>query len=287
MCRLYAKVATHVSSAADDLIHARNSLLCQSECDSLNRKHGDGWGVASYRNGKVSLVRKVDSAFKDDSYKEVIEKIHSKCIVGHVRLASKGKVSVENCHPFVYGQWTFAHNGTLTALDKLRDSLLDEIPKKLQKQIQGETDSELIFYWLIGRLIKGDAIEGDRCKSLKRMQRILGESIAILNHRNSEAVRGTEKAKAAKLTVLLTNGRVLVGAALGNPLHWILLKEKSKSKSVRQSLALASEPIGGLDWNEVPDGSSLSVSTSSKIVVSPLPSALSRLKITVGGSGSC
>jgi predicted glutamine amidotransferase len=270
MCRLYAKVATHVSSAADDLIHARNSLLCQSQCDSLKRVHGDGWGVASYRNGEVSLIRKVDSAFKDESYKEAIEAIQSKCIVGHVRLASKGKVSVANCHPFVFGQWTFAHNGTLTALDKLRDSLQDEIPKKLQKQIQGETDSELIFYWLLSRLIDGDAIDGGRCKSLKRMQRLLGDSIATLNRRNSEALRGTDKSKPAKLTVLLTNGRVLAGTALGNPLHWTLLKDKTKSKSLRQSLAIASEPIGGLDWNEVPDGSSFSISTSSKIVVLPL-----------------
>jgi hypothetical protein len=45
-----------------------------------------------------------------------------KAVIGHNRAATMGKVTVENAHPFTYGDVTGAHNGTLRVWNDLEDS---------------------------------------------------------------------------------------------------------------------------------------------------------------------
>jgi glutamine amidotransferase len=73
--------------------------------------------------------------------------IHSRNVIAHIRKATQGVVSLENCHPFqreLWGRyWIFAHNGDLKDFD----------PGPLDVyQPVGNTDSELAFCAIMTRL---------------------------------------------------------------------------------------------------------------------------------------
>jgi len=73
--------------------------------------------------------------------------IKSLIVVSHIRRANRGRVCLENTHPFsreLWGRhWVFAHNGQLRGVKRL--------PLGCYRPI-GTTDSEHAFCWLLGRV---------------------------------------------------------------------------------------------------------------------------------------
>jgi predicted glutamine amidotransferase len=298
VCRMFAVRASHVVDAIVDLMSAKYSLCRQSRCDLsidreisvryhlceapegpvpgkwyrtlisrttlTNRDHSDGWGISCYQRGGVHWARQSKPAYGDVRFEEMIRRCRGKTIVAHVRRASRGIVKIENCHPFVTGHWTFVHNGTLTALDALRETLTDEIGEPLRSQIMGETDSELIFYWLMQRLIDGHAIRGDHCVSLKRTRSIFAGGVKLLDQRNSLVQSATESPGVARLNFILTNGSMLIGSRLRNSLYVLHEDLTHPTGPPRRSIAVASEPTDGRKWKEVPDGSVYTISSGLK-----------------------
>ena len=153
-----------------------------------------------------------------------------------------GDTKLANTHPFAFGLWTFTHNGIFTALDALRDGMLRKIPARLRDNTQGQTDSELMFYWLLRRLEIDKAIEGNRCLSLNKMREILATEILELDRRNlaAEAMRRSDEQ--AKLNVFLTNGSVFVGTRFRNTLFMLEHQAARPTGKPLQSIAVASEP---------------------------------------------
>lgn len=112
--------------------------------------HSDGWGVAFFE-GK-GLRHFVDhQAACDSPIADLIRHypIKSRQVIAHIRKATQGEVSLENCHPFVrelWGRyWVFAHNGNL-----------DNYAPRLHAGFHpvGSTDSERAFCWLMQELAK-------------------------------------------------------------------------------------------------------------------------------------
>jgi glutamine amidotransferase len=112
--------------------------------------HSDGWGVAFFE-GK-GLRHFVDhQAACDSPIADLIRHypIKSRQVIAHIRKATQGEVSLENCHPFVrelWGRyWVFAHNGNL-----------DNYVPRLHAGFHpvGSTDSEKAFCWLMQDLAK-------------------------------------------------------------------------------------------------------------------------------------
>jgi glutamine amidotransferase len=273
MCRLYAMLSLHSTSSTNDLLDSQNSLLCQSQCDTMNRKHPDGWGVVTYPSRAVSRVRSSEPAFMDEEFAVACRRAKSRCVVAHVRLASKGNRRTENSHPFIFKNWSFAHNGTIYAIESLRPSLVEELPKTLQRQILGETDSEVLFFWLLHRMRRAKAIINHRCVSLPRMLTILADCLVEIANRDSIAQPSREQSKATKLTVVLTNGRVMVASSLGHSLFWLQRQEQTKSKGKHQSIVLASERLTNEGWNELDNASVIGVSSSGKVLKQAFPNA--------------
>lgn len=75
-----------------------------------------------------------------------IQRIESKTVVGHVRLASEGAVNMENTHPFISTRrkrhYAFAHNGTVRQVKHYSITVAPE----------GDTDSEHAFQLLLDRV---------------------------------------------------------------------------------------------------------------------------------------
>jgi glutamine amidotransferase len=110
--------------------------------------HRDGWGIAFYEGRGCRLFHDPEAS-ADSEIARLVQRlpIKSRTVLSHIRLANRGRVCLENTHPFVrelWGQpWTFAHNGQLRGIKRRR--LVRYAPV-------GTTDSEHAFCWLLDRV---------------------------------------------------------------------------------------------------------------------------------------
>jgi len=110
--------------------------------------HRDGWGIAFYE-GRGSRVFHDPLASADSEIARLIRNysIKSCMVVSHIRQANRGRVCLENTHPFVrelWGRsWVFAHNGQLRGIKKY--------PLRHYRPI-GTTDSEHAFCLILDRI---------------------------------------------------------------------------------------------------------------------------------------
>lgn len=113
--------------------------------------HSDGWGIAFFESegnlpGKAArhFVDKESAATSPIAKMLKSYPIKSHNVVAHVRKATVGAVTLENCHPFtreLWGRyWVFAHNGDLKEFQPPLHGSFKPV---------GSTDSELAFCWLL------------------------------------------------------------------------------------------------------------------------------------------
>lgn len=112
-------------------------------------EHRDGWGLASFDPSGAGLhIYREDmpAAFSPIAAQLAELDLKSLYSIAHIRKATQGVVSLENCHPFHRQwrgeDWVFAHNGDL----KL------ELPCGEPYRPVGNTDSESAFCWLLNVL---------------------------------------------------------------------------------------------------------------------------------------
>lgn len=278
MCRLYSLSANEPTKVECTLVYAQNALLRQSRADLRGKDHSDGWGIACYRGGVPQVERRATAAHGDIHFSTTAERVYSTKVVAHVRRATVGQPSLENTHPFTHGPWTFAHNGTLRGMDRLEEQLLRETPEKLRLLRAGSTDSELIFYWLLGRMQARGQSSGEACAELEGLADAVGDGVAALARR-ADAVDGE---RPSRLNLMLTDGRVLVASRWNNSLFFV------RRRGVRdceicgiphvvhdeavdyRAVVLASEPISSEVWEEVPEGTIVVVGGDLDPVVRPV-----------------
>ena len=117
--------------------------------------HKDGWGVTFY-DGKGCRTFKEAKACADCKIAGLVQSysIKSQIVISHIRRANRGKVGLENTHPFIrelWGKyWTFAHNGQIKGIKKQLKKLKES--HGLRFQPVGTTDSEAAFCYLLNRL---------------------------------------------------------------------------------------------------------------------------------------
>ena len=110
--------------------------------------HRDGWGIAFYeRKGYRAFHDSTASA--ESEIARLIQRypIKSHVVICHIRRANRGRLALENTHPFcreLWGRyWSFAHNGQLKGIKKR--------PLHYYRPV-GTTDSEHAFCWLLDAL---------------------------------------------------------------------------------------------------------------------------------------
>ncbi len=110
--------------------------------------HRDGFGIAFFEGRGVKLFLDSKPTIESSIAQHIKENpIHSLNVIAHIRKATKGKIALENCHPFIremWGRyWIFAHNGNL-------ESFEPTLP--LHYHAVGDTDSELAFCHMLDYL---------------------------------------------------------------------------------------------------------------------------------------
>lgn len=113
-------------------------------------EHKDGWGIAFFEGNGVRHFVDHQAAVASP-IAELIRRypIKSKNVIAHIRKATQGVVTLENCHPFVrecWGRyWVFAHNGDLKNFAPRLDGAYRPV---------GRTDSELAFCYFLQEMRK-------------------------------------------------------------------------------------------------------------------------------------
>ena len=152
MCRILGCVSAEPISIEHELLHAENPLIEQSE------EHDSGWGMAVYRQAdseQPELVRFPEAAYGDGEFHRATS-TRGRIFNAHLRRATLGGLTLVNTHPFVLGEYSFSHNGTVIRYPKLIE------PGVLRPQ--GETDSEHLFNWLMCHYDSGNP-----CASLRKL----------------------------------------------------------------------------------------------------------------------
>jgi predicted glutamine amidotransferase len=131
-------VSRERTSLRHELLDAERPLLRSGDVND------SGWGMAVYPNGdgdEPRCARFPEAAEASDEFSSAAEK--QGCIVmAHVRKATVGGLTEENTHPFCLGEYSFCHNGTIGASDRLLGLPDGAGPA-------GQTDSERLFHRLL------------------------------------------------------------------------------------------------------------------------------------------
>jgi glutamine amidotransferase len=104
------------------------------------------------------VYRSVAPAWGDANLRELAAHVESRLFLAHVRAAIGSPVQQTNCHPFRQGDWLFVHNGYLAEFHLLRRELMLAIDPELFGDVQGSTDSEVVFNLALTFGLKDDPI---------------------------------------------------------------------------------------------------------------------------------
>lgn len=141
MCRLLGYVHDEPVSV-EDLLGPEGL----EDFTALTRVHGDGWGMAWRSDGRTHRLGSPESADADATYADAVRRPLAKAGIVHLRWATGGlPVVPENTHPFVDGDYAFAHNGHVSPIDELEALLTEESRARLV----GTTDSERYFRFVL------------------------------------------------------------------------------------------------------------------------------------------
>ncbi|MGZ4480470.1 MAG: class II glutamine amidotransferase [Nocardioidaceae bacterium] len=158
MCRWLAYSGSAVPM--EDLLYKpQHSLVVQSLHSQLGAEetNGDGFGVGWYGEPETPAVfRSIEPAWNDRNLRELAGHISSRTVFAHIRASSGSPVQQTNCHPFRHGRWLWMHNGLLAGFKEMKRDLVLAVDPELFPEIEGSTDSELLFYLALSRGLEQD-----------------------------------------------------------------------------------------------------------------------------------
>lgn len=276
MCRLFGFRSVIYSQVHQSLVAADNALETQSH------RHPHGWGVAYYVAGSPHLIKSDRSALNDAIFKKVSGIVSSQTVLAHVRKATLGKVDILNTHPFQYGQWVFAHNGNVKNFNECRDKIIAGISPHFKRFILGETDSELLFFFILSSMAKKhQLLDSDYPLHLafEAIKEAIGELASIVGPINFDN-KGAETE--TYLTFILTNGALMVAHGGGKDLYYSTYKRQCNERDSCPSfspeceaptktgfvnhLIFASEPLQGENvWERIKDGELIGVDAGMRL----------------------
>jgi glutamine amidotransferase len=148
MCRWLAYSGSPV--LMEELLYRpKNSLIVQSLHSQLGAEttNGDGFGVGWYgTHDTPGVFHSTEPAWNDRNLRDLAAHIESPRVLAHIRASSGSPVQQTNCHPFRQGRWLWMHNGFVGGFAAVKRDLVLEVDPARFPEIQGSTDSELLFF---------------------------------------------------------------------------------------------------------------------------------------------
>jgi glutamine amidotransferase len=141
------------------LMRPDHSLIDQSRRarQNVETTNGDGFGVGWYGLGETpGVYRDTHPAWNDANFHHLAEHIRSGLFLSHVRAATGTPVQNTNCHPFMFENWLFQHNGSVPEFRKLKRQMMFDVDPELFPYIEGSTDSEMLFFLALSFGLRDD-----------------------------------------------------------------------------------------------------------------------------------
>lgn len=194
MCRLFGYVSDRPTAVVDEL-----GADAFREFTALTRVHGDGWGMAWHdEDGSTRTARSPASADEDPEYGRLAARPLGAAGFVHLRWATGGlDVNPRNTHPFVDGDYAFAHNGHVAPIERLEGMLMPEQRAKLE----GTTDSERYFRFVMQCIEQSGDEAAGVTMALRRLMREFPDSslnALLLTPENLCAVHVNSRADSPK-----------------------------------------------------------------------------------------
>ncbi len=259
MCRWIAYVGPAIPMSLP-LVDAQNSLLVQSRnaTESEEPTNGDGFGVGWYSShlGTPGIYHDVRPAWNDENFRSLASHIRSHMFLAHVRAATGTAIQRSNCHPFRHGKWLFQHNGLIPEFHRLRRDLMLSISEELFNDIQGSTDSEVLFYLALSLGLENDP--GDAlARTVGKVEELLTQKRIDGGFHFSVAVANGDSLYAARYASEGEPRSLYYATELG------VLQDVDPAFSAipEGSVVVVSEPLAPvLQWNRVHPGTLLTAS---------------------------
>ena len=276
MCRFVAYIGKPI--LADELItKPNNSLMNQSHhaLESEMTVNGDGFGIGWYNTlirKEPALFRSIRPAWNDENLKYNASMIKTHCLLAHVRAATHGGVSIENCHPYQYKEFLMMQNGGIKNFLKIKRKLINRLDEDIFQWVYGDSDTQYALALFL--TIVKEHKKNDTPLSLEELILCLSQTFAEIE----------EMKKAADLfcpslyNLVLTNGKAMIATRYSTQPevesrslhitsrvtsyidHKGFLKFK-KSEAEDRSILISSEILSRENtyWKEVPENHSVTI----------------------------
>lgn len=264
MCRLLAYQGPPLV-VSDLLYRPDHSLINQSynAREIEEPLNGDGFGLGWYAppiSEEPAVFVSVSPAWNNRNLRYMAPKLVSPTLFAHVRAASVGDVTENNCHPFHHGDMLMMHNGGVQDFGRIKRDLVDSLSPDRYLWISGQTDSQHLFalfldhYLAAGRTNApaiADALEKtfDDLTALKRAHGLKQASwlnIVVTDGKRTVASRYVDDPGLKPLSLHHTEGSRYVCDDAGCGMRPALAHE--------QAVLVASEPLtdNAAHWKSVP-----------------------------------
>lgn len=210
---------------------------------TLGEEHKDGWGLAASSSGRWQVHKGTLPASRDTRFERRASMLRGDVLVSHVRKRTVGPTRKENSHPFARGRWVFAHNGTILDHEHVRA----RVSRERLAEIDGDTDSELFFAYLLTRFDQAGVAAGP---ASAETDRVLGDVARECRART----------KFGSFNFLLSDGVSCYVHRFGRSLYLLERGPRDRAPSRRTSAVfVASEPMTDEAWRELDDGTLLRI----------------------------
>jgi predicted glutamine amidotransferase len=258
MCRWLAYYGDPIPIEAL-ILRRQHSLIDQSlhSREGAETTNGDGFGVGWYDElgGMPGLYKSIQPAWNDRNLRELAKHISSPLFFAHIRASSGTAVQETNAHPFRYGRWLFMHNGLVREYPRVRRDLLLAIDPALFPDLEGSSDSEVLFHLALTFGLEDDPLTAlelmagfvEEVGERHKVEHPLQMTVATSDGERIIAARYSSEGQSRTL-YFSTDARALKAQ------HPDIEELQGLSDEAR---AIVSEPLGDVvgAWNKVPESS--------------------------------
>jgi len=216
--------------------------------------NGDGFGLGWYGTGEgPGVYRSVSPAWGDPNLHELAAHVESPLFMTHVRAAIGSPVQETNCHPFRRGNWLFVHNGFIADFHLLRRDLMLAIAPDLFADVQGSTDTEVVFH-----LALTSGLEEDPIGALERTVGLIEETARRHGVTNAvQASFGVSDGESLWAVRYASGGdaRSLFASSDADAIRHLYPDNPRFQRLTEDDRLIVSEPFSDLPgvWHEIPE----------------------------------
>jgi glutamine amidotransferase len=244
------------------LFKTKHGLVDQSLHSRMGAEttNGDGFGLGWYGVGDgPGLYRSVAPAWGDANLRHIAGHIESPLFLAHVRATTGTAIQQTNCHPFSHGDWLMVHNGLVNEFHPIRRELMLGLDPSSFAEIEGTTDSEVLFHLALARGLKDDPLDA------------LEQTIGMVE--DVQRRRGIEPA--LQVSIGVANGEMLWAVRYSSAHESRTLFRSEDAEAIRRlhpenervqllldtDRIVVSEPLADLAgaWHELEESSTLTV----------------------------